>query len=256
MSRRGLLIVMWIQLLVQRCGDLRKQAGRDGGIDKFSCCSCQHRTITDREESKTKVLEDAGRNHGLCRQTGNGVIAMAAGKLMKEMEGVPLRYRHLDSDQQLLCRQRSLKNALEEIGRVNSPLAALASDHHRRPKGKHAGRQLGSGVGMREASANRPAVADGRMCNMPDGLRQERRDGVVEGGEHGITVDGVRGVAGEFLTGAVGQLPARDFVAVMVPDAATEAAGSIVRAIDRQLVEARASVAADDDLDDSVILPA
>ncbi|WP_043695654.1 DUF2007 domain-containing protein [Luteibacter sp. 9133] len=63
-------------------------------------------------------------------------------------------------------------------------------------------------------------------------------------------------IAGEFLTGAVGQLPARDFVAVMVPDAATEAAGSIVRAIDRQLVEARASAADDDDLDDSVILPA
>lgn len=63
-------------------------------------------------------------------------------------------------------------------------------------------------------------------------------------------------IAGEFLTGAVGQLPARDFVAVMVPDAATEAAEAIVRAVDRQLVEARASAAADDDLDDSVILPA
>lgn len=63
-------------------------------------------------------------------------------------------------------------------------------------------------------------------------------------------------IAGEFLTGAVGQLPARDFVAVMVPDAASEAAEAIVRAIDRQLVEARASAPADDDLDDSVILPA
>lgn len=63
-------------------------------------------------------------------------------------------------------------------------------------------------------------------------------------------------IAGEFLTGAVGQLPARDFVAVMVPDAATEAAETIVRAVDRQLVEARASAVADDDLDDSVILPA
>jgi hypothetical protein len=63
-------------------------------------------------------------------------------------------------------------------------------------------------------------------------------------------------IAGEFLTGAVGQLPARDFVAVMVPDAATEAAETIVRAVDRQLVEARTSAVADDDLDDSVILPA
>jgi len=43
-------------------------------------------------------------------------------------------------------------------------------------------------------------------------------------------------IAGEFLTGAVGQLPARDFVAE-----------GIVRALDAQLAEARAAVAADDD---------
>ena len=48
-------------------------------------------------------------------------------------------------------------------------------------------------------------------------------------------------IAGEFLTGAVGQLPARDFVAVMVPEAAAEAAEGIVRAIDAQLAEARAA---------------
>ncbi|URL59120.1 DUF2007 domain-containing protein [Luteibacter flocculans] len=54
-------------------------------------------------------------------------------------------------------------------------------------------------------------------------------------------------IAGEFLTGAVGQLPARDFVAVMVPEAAAEAAEGIVRALDAQLAEARAAVAADDD---------
>lgn len=54
-------------------------------------------------------------------------------------------------------------------------------------------------------------------------------------------------IAGEFLTGAVGQLPARDFLAVMVPDAAAEAAEGIVRVIDAQLAEARAASAADDD---------
>lgn len=54
-------------------------------------------------------------------------------------------------------------------------------------------------------------------------------------------------IAGEFLTGAVGQLPARDFLAVMVPDAAAEAAESIVRIVDAQLAEARAAAASDDD---------
>jgi hypothetical protein len=63
-------------------------------------------------------------------------------------------------------------------------------------------------------------------------------------------------IAGEFLTGAVGQLPAMDFIAVMVPEAASEAAQGIVRAIDAQLAEARASVAADDDFGDAVTMPA
>lgn len=54
-------------------------------------------------------------------------------------------------------------------------------------------------------------------------------------------------IAGEFLTGAVGQLPARDFLAVMVPEAAAEAAEAIVRVIDGQLAEARAAAATDDD---------
>jgi hypothetical protein len=54
-------------------------------------------------------------------------------------------------------------------------------------------------------------------------------------------------IAGEFLTGAVGQLPARDFLAVMVPEAAADAAEAIVRVIDGQLAEARAAAATDDD---------
>nr|WP_063574252.1 DUF2007 domain-containing protein [Luteibacter rhizovicinus] len=54
-------------------------------------------------------------------------------------------------------------------------------------------------------------------------------------------------IAGEFLTGAVGQLPARDFLAVMVPEAAAEAAEAIVRVIDGQLAAARIAAASDDD---------
>ncbi|WP_448100463.1 putative signal transducing protein [Luteibacter jiangsuensis] len=62
-------------------------------------------------------------------------------------------------------------------------------------------------------------------------------------------------IAGEFLTGAVGQLPARDFLAVMVPEAAAEAAEGIVRQVDARLAEARAAAAADDDFG-SLTLPA
>jgi hypothetical protein len=61
-------------------------------------------------------------------------------------------------------------------------------------------------------------------------------------------------ISGEYLTGAVGELPALGLVAVMVPDAATEAAEGIVRAVDARLAEARAAAA--EDGFDAGILPA
>ena len=48
-------------------------------------------------------------------------------------------------------------------------------------------------------------------------------------------------VAGEYLTGAVGQLPALDYVAVMVPESSLAAAAAVVRQVQAQLVEARAA---------------
>ncbi|MGN2242528.1 DUF2007 domain-containing protein [Frateuria sp. GZRR33] len=49
-------------------------------------------------------------------------------------------------------------------------------------------------------------------------------------------------VSGEYLTGAVGQLPALDYVAVMVPESSAEAAEAVVRQVEAQLAEARASI--------------
>lgn len=46
-------------------------------------------------------------------------------------------------------------------------------------------------------------------------------------------------VAGEYLTGGIGQLPARDLLAVMVPDSLVAAAEPHVRALERALAEAR-----------------
>ncbi|HEV7779390.1 MAG TPA: DUF2007 domain-containing protein [Luteibacter sp.] len=53
-------------------------------------------------------------------------------------------------------------------------------------------------------------------------------------------------VSGEFLTGAVGQLPALDFVAVMVPESCAAAAEGVIREVEAALVEARAALADDD----------
>ena len=53
-------------------------------------------------------------------------------------------------------------------------------------------------------------------------------------------------ISGEYLTGAVGQLPAMDYVAVMVAEGNLAAAEGVVRDIERQLAEAREALAAMD----------
>ena len=49
-------------------------------------------------------------------------------------------------------------------------------------------------------------------------------------------------IAGEYLTGAVGQLPAMDYIAVMVPDSSVPVASAIVREVEAQLSEARVAI--------------
>ncbi len=62
-------------------------------------------------------------------------------------------------------------------------------------------------------------------------------------------------IAGEYLTGGVGQLPALDYVAVLVPESSVEMAASIVREIDGALTEARLAIQEQDD-DTGTLLPA
>lgn len=62
-------------------------------------------------------------------------------------------------------------------------------------------------------------------------------------------------IAGEYLTGGVGQLPAMDYVAVLVPDSSIDIAESIVREIDHALTQARLAVRELDD-DSGDLLPA
>jgi hypothetical protein len=59
-------------------------------------------------------------------------------------------------------------------------------------------------------------------------------------------------ISGEYLTGAVGQLPAMDYVAVMVAEDNLAAAEGVVREVQSQLAEAREVLASmDPDLDGS-----
>jgi hypothetical protein len=60
-------------------------------------------------------------------------------------------------------------------------------------------------------------------------------------------------ISGEYLTGGVGQLPALDYVAVLVPDSSLEAAEPIVREIDHALAEARLAIRELDDDEGSLV---
>ncbi|HET6430943.1 DUF2007 domain-containing protein [Dyella sp.] len=63
-------------------------------------------------------------------------------------------------------------------------------------------------------------------------------------------------IAGEYLTGGVGQLPAMDYVAVMVPESAREAAATVVAQIERALAEARGESARWEDDPGTAAIPA
>jgi hypothetical protein len=62
-------------------------------------------------------------------------------------------------------------------------------------------------------------------------------------------------IAGEYLTGAVGQLPAMDYIAVMVPESSMATASGIVREVEAQLSEARLAIQENGAPDDPVAVP-
>lgn len=62
-------------------------------------------------------------------------------------------------------------------------------------------------------------------------------------------------ISGEYLTGGVGQLPALDYVAVLVPESSIGIAEPIVREIDHALAEARQVLQEQDD-DTGSLMPA
>lgn len=57
-------------------------------------------------------------------------------------------------------------------------------------------------------------------------------------------------IAGEYLTGAVGQLPAMDYIEVRVPESSVPLATGIVAGVVEQLSEARLAIREMDDLPD------
>jgi len=62
-------------------------------------------------------------------------------------------------------------------------------------------------------------------------------------------------IGGEYLMGAVGQLPARDYMTVLVPESSLPAAEGVVRGVEAMLAEARQALDEAGDAPDD-LLPA
>lgn len=60
-------------------------------------------------------------------------------------------------------------------------------------------------------------------------------------------------ISGEYLMGAVGQLPARDYMTVLVPESSLPMAEGIVRDIEAMLVEARQALDQAGDVPDGLL---
>lgn len=58
-------------------------------------------------------------------------------------------------------------------------------------------------------------------------------------------------IAGEYLTGAVGELPAMNYISVMVPDSSLPVASAVVREVEALLSEAREAI---NDFDDAGVM--
>ena len=119
---------------------------------------------------KTSLFHDR-----LRREAGDGVVAVPPGEFVEEMRGILPGHRQFDADQQFLRRQVRLINPLEEFLGSNPPFAGLATHDNGRIQRDHAGRQFGSGIGMREAAADGAAVADRGVRDMGDRFGQQRR---------------------------------------------------------------------------------
>lgn len=61
-------------------------------------------------------------------------------------------------------------------------------------------------------------------------------------------------IAGEYLTGAVGQLPALDYIEVRVPESGLALAKSILSEVEARLCEARLAMDEIDDLSDGPLV--
>jgi hypothetical protein len=88
-AHRGgrLLIVVGVKLLGKHHGRFGQPLWRYRDVDQHTGSPGEDRAIAESKKGQAKVGEDAVLGNGLRGETGQGVIAVAARKLIKEIYG-------------------------------------------------------------------------------------------------------------------------------------------------------------------------
>ncbi len=86
-----LLILLRVELFVERRRCLSQYRRRDADVDQFGGRLGQYRPVADGKECRAKVSEQTALHNRLRRQARNGIITVPPGKFVKEMRGTFLR---------------------------------------------------------------------------------------------------------------------------------------------------------------------
>ena len=130
-------------------------------------------------------------------------IAGPDGELREGGRRALRRPGHDERRQQLVRLDRGRERPVEERPGRHQPLAARRAHDHRGVEGERGERELGGGIGVREAAAERAAHADRQVADAGGGLAQQavraRELHALEGGVPDERVDDDLPVAGAVL---------------------------------------------------------
>jgi hypothetical protein len=145
---------------------LQRRRGRPG----------QDRAVPHAEADQPRSRDHAVAGNGeMQREPGHRIVARPPRDLGNRAAVVRAGAGQLDRRDDLALAQRRLQQAGEEVARRHTPLPPARDEHHRGVQRHDAGRQLGGGIGIGQAAADRAAVADRRMGDQRRGLGQQRR---------------------------------------------------------------------------------
>jgi hypothetical protein len=120
-------------------------------------------------------MVDHFRHPGMCGEADQGVVAVPARELLERRAATCVVPWEFGCDEQLPGAEIRFIQALEKRACRHPSLPEPARDHEARIQREAARRQLGRGIGERDATAERAAVAHGGVGDVGHRLRDERQ---------------------------------------------------------------------------------